>query len=114
MKTYLLQDEYGNISPAHSISAGLDYPGVGPQHAYLYESGRVEYSYVTDDEAISAFRYLSTMEGIIPAIESAHAIAYGMELAAKLNRRDIIILNISGRGDKDVETVFKTMREVLV
>lgn len=114
MKTYLLQDEYGNISPAHSISAGLDYPGVGPQHAYLYESGRVEYGYVTDEKAVSAFKYLSTMEGIIPAIESAHAVAYGMELAAKLNKDDIIVLNISGRGDKDVETISEVMGEVLV
>ncbi|AOA58146.1 tryptophan synthase subunit beta [Acinetobacter larvae] len=103
--TYLLQNEDGQIAEAHSVSAGLDYPGVGPEHALLHDSGRVQYVAVTDDEAISAYRLLSREEGIIPALESSHAIAYACKLAATLPAEKIIIVNLSGRGDKDLATV---------
>ncbi|HBT48310.1 MAG: Tryptophan synthase beta chain [Caldanaerobacter subterraneus] len=109
MMTYLLQDEEGKILPVHSISAGLDYPGVGPEHAYLKEIGRAEYVYATDEEALAAFMDLSRTEGIIPALESAHALAYAMKLAKKLDEDKIIVVNLSGRGDKDVNTVAKVM-----
>ncbi|KKC29530.1 MULTISPECIES: tryptophan synthase subunit beta [Caldanaerobacter] len=109
MMTYLLQDEEGKILPVHSISAGLDYPGVGPEHAYLKEIGRAEYVYATDEEALAAFMDLSQTEGIIPALESAHALAYAMKLAKKLDEDKIIVVNLSGRGDKDVNTVAKVM-----
>ncbi|MGB9780876.1 tryptophan synthase subunit beta [Caldanaerobacter sp.] len=109
MMTYLLQDEEGKILPVHSISAGLDYPGVGPEHAYLKEIGRAEYVYATDEEALAAFMDLSQTEGIIPALESAHALAYAMKLAKKLGKDKIIVVNLSGRGDKDVNTVAKVM-----
>ncbi|ERM92870.1 tryptophan synthase subunit beta [Caldanaerobacter subterraneus subsp. yonseiensis KB-1] len=109
MMTYLLQDEEGKILPVHSISAGLDYPGVGPEHAYLKEIGRAEYVYATDEEALAAFMDLSQTEGIIPALESAHALAYAMKLARKLDKDKIIVVNLSGRGDKDVNTVAKVM-----
>lgn len=109
MMTYMLQDEYGQIMPVHSISAGLDYPGVGPEHAYFHSTGRVNYVAVTDDEAVDAFRYLTTLEGIIPALESAHAIAYLMKLAPNTDDGDIIVVNLSGRGDKDIHTVSKAM-----
>ncbi|SNX55285.1 tryptophan synthase subunit beta [Thermoanaerobacterium sp. RBIITD] len=105
MMTYLLQDDEGQIMPVYSISAGLDYPGVGPEHSYLKDSGRAQYVSATDEEALSAFMDLSHIEGIIPALESAHAVAYAMKLASKLSKDNIIIVNLSGRGDKDVNTV---------
>ena len=101
MKSYFCQDEYGQIAPVYSISAGLDYPGIGPEHADLYDKGRAEYVAVTDDEAVDAFEYLSKLEGIIPAIESAHAVAYARKLAPTMGKDQIIVINISGRGDKD-------------
>jgi tryptophan synthase beta chain len=101
MKSYFCQDEYGQIAPVYSISAGLDYPGVGPEHAYLHDTGRAEYVPVTDDEAVNAFEYLSRCEGIIPAIESAHAVSYAMKIAPEMGRDKIIVVTISGRGDKD-------------
>jgi tryptophan synthase beta chain len=105
MMTYVLQDEDGQILPAFSVSAGLDYPGVGPEHAYLKDINRAEYVSVTDKEAIDAFNYLSRVEGIIPALESAHAIAYAVKFAPGLSRDKVMIVNLSGRGDKDVNTV---------
>lgn len=105
MKSYFCQDEYGQIAPVYSISAGLDYPGVGPEHAYLYDIGRAEYVPVTDDEAVDAFEYLSRTEGIIPAIESSHAIAYAMKLAPTLDKDKIIVITVSGRGDKDCAAI---------
>lgn len=105
MKSYFLQDEDGQITEAHSISAGLDYPGIGPEHAYLYDEGRVNYVSVTDDEALDAFQYCSKMEGIIPALESSHAIAYARKLAPTLPKDNLMVVNISGRGDKDIFTV---------
>ena len=105
MQTYLLQDKMGQISATHSISAGLDYPGVGPEHSYLKEIKRVNYKSCTDDDAIKAFVILSEKEGIIPALESAHAISYGMKLAKKMKKSEDIVITLSGRGDKDVEVV---------
>ena len=105
MKSYFCQDEYGQIAPVYSISAGLDYPGIGPEHAMLYETGRAEYVPVTDDEAVAAFTYLSRTEGIIPAIESAHAVAYAMRLAREMRPEQTIVVNLSGRGDKDVAAI---------
>lgn len=105
MKSYFCQDKYGQIAPVYSISAGLDYPGVGPEHAYLKDIGRAEYVPVTDDEAVNAFEYLSKTEGIIPAIESAHAVAYAMKLAPTLDKDKLMVINISGRGDKDVAAI---------
>ncbi len=105
MKSLFCQDEYGQIAPVYSISAGLDYPGIGPEHAYLYKSGRAEYVAITDDEAVEAFEFLSRCEGIIPAIESSHAVAYAMKLAPTMTKDQIIIVNISGRGDKDVAAI---------
>ena len=105
MKSYFCQDEYGQIAPVYSISAGLDYPGVGPEHAWLHDTGRAEYVPVTDDEAVDAFEYLSRTEGIIPAIESAHAVAYAMKLAPTLDKDKIMVINISGRGDKDCAAI---------
>jgi tryptophan synthase beta chain len=104
-KTYLLQDETGQIRNAHSISAGLDYPGVGPEHAWLRDSGRATYVTVTDDEAVDALRLLTATEGVIPALESAHAVAHAIRLAPRLDRTRILLVNLSGRGDKDMETV---------
>lgn len=101
MKSYFCQDSYGQIAPVYSISAGLDYPGIGPEHAYLNDTGRAEYVAVTDDEAVDAFEYLSRTEGIIPAIESAHAIAYAKKLAKSMSKEQVIVINVSGRGDKD-------------
>lgn len=109
MKSYFLQDEYGQIAPVYSISAGLDYPGIGPEHAALYDSGRAQYVSATDDEAVAAFSYLSRTEGIIPAIESAHAIAYAQKLAPALPKDKIIVVNVSGRGDKDVAAIARYM-----
>lgn len=105
MKSYFCQDEYGQIAPVYSISAGLDYPGIGPEHAWLHDIGRAEYVAITDDEAVDAFEYLSRMEGIIPAIESAHAVAYAKELAPKMAKDQILVINISGRGDKDCAAI---------
>lgn len=107
--SYLLQDEYGQIMPTHSISAGLDYPGVGPEHAYLKDSNRAQYVSVTDEEALDAFRLLSETEGIIPALESAHAVAYAKKFSPTLGKNEVVIINLSGRGDKDVETASKIM-----
>jgi tryptophan synthase beta chain len=104
-KSYLLQDDDGNILGTHSVSAGLDYAAVGPEHAFLRDSGRVQYSYATDDEALAAFEQLSRAEGIIPALESSHALAEAAKLAPRLSRESIIIVNLSGRGDKDVQHV---------
>lgn len=105
MKSIFCQDEYGQIAPVYSISAGLDYPGIGPEHALLYETGRAQYVPITDDEAVDAFAYLSRCEGIIPAIESSHAIAYAKKLAPTMDKNQIIVVNISGRGDKDVAAI---------
>ena len=105
MKSYFCQDEYGQIAPVYSISAGLDYPGIGPEHAWLHDTGRAEYVPGTDDEAVNAFEYLSRMEGIIPAIESAHAVAHAMKLAPTMSRDQIMVINISGRGDKDCAAI---------
>ena len=105
MKSYFCQGNYGQISPVYSISAGLDYPGIGPEHAYLHDIGRAEYVSATDDEAVEAFEYLSRMEGIIPAIESSHAIAHAMRIAGDMDKNDIIVINVSGRGDKDVAAI---------
>ena len=105
MKSLFCQDEYGQIAPVYSISAGLDYPGIGPEHAMLAEEGRAEYVPITDDEAVEAFEYLSRTEGIIPAIESAHAVAYAKKLAPTMGKDQIIVVNISGRGDKDVAAI---------
>jgi tryptophan synthase beta chain len=109
MKTIAIFNEDGTPKPVYSISAGLDYPGVGPEHAYLKEMGRVQYVPATDDEAVDAFKYLSEKEGIIPAIESSHAIAYAMKFAPTLSKDQVIILNLSGRGDKDVEAIKEYM-----
>ncbi|MCX7698716.1 MAG: tryptophan synthase subunit beta, partial [Candidatus Goldbacteria bacterium] len=102
-KSYVLQDKYGQISTTHSISAGLDYPGVGPEHAYLKKTGRVKYVSVTDKEAIKAFLDLNKLEGIMPALESAHALAYLSKM--KFKKDDFVVVNLSGRGDKDINTI---------
>ena len=106
-KTYLLQDNDGNVLGTHSVSAGLDYAAIGPEHPYLKDLGKVQYTYATDDEALSAFDLLSRTEGIIPALESAHAVAEAVKLAPRLAKDKIIIVNLSGRGDKDVQQVAK-------
>lgn len=105
MKSYFCQDEFGQIAPVYSISAGLDYPGIGPEHAMLHDTGRAEYVAVTDEEAVSAFEYLSRTEGIIPAIESAHAVAHAVKLVPDMGKDKIIVINISGRGDKDCAAI---------
>lgn len=105
MKSYFCQDKYGQIAPVYSISAGLDYPGIGPEHAWLHDTGRAEYVAITDEEAVNAFEYLSRMEGIIPAIESAHAVAHALKLAPALSEDRIIVITISGRGDKDCAAI---------
>ena len=105
MKSYFCQDEYGQIAPVYSISAGLDYPGIGPEHAHLYDTGRAQYVPVTDEEAVCAFEYLSKMEGIIPAIESAHAVAHALKIVPKMNKDQIVVITISGRGDKDCAAI---------
>ncbi len=107
--SYLLQDEYGQVQEAHSISAGLDYPGIGPEHSYLKDTGRAEYVPITDDEALQALQLLSRQEGIIPALESAHAIAHTIKLAPTMDRDQIVVVNLSGRGDKDVESIMRYM-----
>jgi tryptophan synthase beta chain len=108
-KSYVLQDENGQIQNAHSVSAGLDYPGVGPEHALWADEGRAEYHAITDDEALDAFHELTRLEGILPALESAHAIAEGKKMAAELGAGKSIIVNLSGRGDKDLDSVLKIM-----
>ena len=105
MKSYFCQNEYGQIAPVYSISAGLDYPGIGPEHAWLHDLGRAKYEAVTDEEAVQAFEYLSRTEGIIPAIESAHALAYAIKVAPKMSKDKIIVVTVSGRGDKDVAAI---------
>jgi tryptophan synthase beta chain len=111
MKSLFCQDDDGQIAPVYSISAGLDYPGIGPEHAYLYKSGRAKYVAITDDEAVEAFKYLSKKEGIIPAIESSHAVAYALKVAPKMSKDKIIVINISGRGDKDVAAIARYLGE---
>ncbi|MGN0287735.1 MAG: tryptophan synthase subunit beta [Atopobiaceae bacterium] len=113
MKSYFCQNEYGQIAPVYSISAGLDYPGVGPEHAWLHDTGRAEYVAITDDEAVDAFEYLSRTEGVIPAIESAHAVAYAMKLAPTMRKDQIIMVTLSGRGDKDVAAIARYRGEDL-
>lgn len=113
MKSYFLQDEEGQINPVYSISAGLDYPGIGPEHAHLFKSGRANYVPITDAQAVEAFQYLTRTEGIIPAIESAHAVAYAMKLAPEMSQDSILVVNLSGRGDKDVYSVARYMGENL-
>ena len=113
MKSYFCQDEYGQIAPVYSISAGLDYPGVGPEHAWLHDTGRAEYVPITDDEAVEAFEYLSRTEGVIPAIESAHAVAHAMRLAPTMAPDQVIIVTLSGRGDKDVAAIARYRGEDL-
>lgn len=105
MKSYFCQDEYGQIAPVFSISAGLDYPGIGPEHAALHDSGRASYVPITDQESVEAFEYLSRLEGIIPAIESAHAVAYARKIAPTMGKDEVIVINLSGRGDKDVAAI---------
>ena len=113
MKSYFCQDQYGQIAPVYSISAGLDYPGIGPEHAHLYDIGRAEYVPVTDDEAVCAFEYLARTEGIIPAIESAHAIAYAIRLVPTMSKDQIVVITISGRGDKDCAAIARYRGEDL-
>lgn len=114
MKSYFCQDSYGQIAPVYSISAGLDYPGIGPEHAYLHDIGRAEYVPITDEQAVCAFEYLSRTEGIIPAIESAHAVAYAMEIAPGMSPDQTIVINLSGRGDKDCMSVARYRGEEIV
>lgn len=109
MRTYAMLDDDGNIGNAYSISAGLDYPGIGPEHAYLHDMNKVKYDTITDDEAVDAFKLLTRLEGIIPAIESAHAVAYAIKIAKKYKKDDIIVINLSGRGDKDIERILKIL-----
>jgi tryptophan synthase beta chain len=106
-RTYLLQDEDGQIIETHSISAGLDYPGVGPEHAWLKDSGRAEYVAITDQEALDAFHALCRLEGIMPALESSHALAHALKIAPAMRREQVLLVNLSGRGDKDMHTVAK-------
>ena len=110
-RTFLLQDEDGQITDAHSISAGLDYPGVGPEHAWLHEIKRVEYVPISDDEALEAFHQCCRLEGIIPALESAHALAEAFKRAPKLPKEHLMVINLSGRGDKDMQTVMHHMQD---
>ena len=107
--SYVLQDQWGQTMPVHSCSAGLDYPGVGPEHAAWKDSGRVEYSSVDDTEALEAFKLFSRTEGIIPALETAHAIAAAIELAGRMSREELLVINVSGRGDKDVDEVVRLL-----
>ena len=113
MKSYFCQDQYGQIAPVYSISAGLDYPGIGPEHAWLHDTGRAEYVAITDDEAVDAFEYFSRTEGIIPAIESAHALAYARTLAPMMDKDRILVVNVSGRGDKDCAAIARYRGEAL-
>jgi tryptophan synthase beta chain len=111
MLSYFLQDEDGQIEEAYSISAGLDYPGIGPEHAYLHNSGRAEYASATDEQALNALMELTRSEGIIPALESSHAVAYAIENAGTMDKDDIMVINLSGRGDKDLNTVIDIMQK---
>ena len=113
MKSYFCQDSDGQIAPVYSISAGLDYPGIGPEHAFLHDTQRAQYVPITDQEAVQAFEYLSKTEGIIPAIESAHAVAYAQKIAPAMRRDQIIVVNLSGRGDKDVAAIARYRGEDL-
>jgi tryptophan synthase beta chain len=113
MKSYFCQDEFGQIAPVYSISAGLDYPGIGPEHAWLHDIGRAEYVPVTDDEAVDAFEYLARTEGIIPAIESAHAVAYARKLAPQMAKDQLMVVTVSGRGDKDCAAIARYRGEDL-
>ena len=113
MKSYFCQDDQGQIAPVYSISAGLDYPGVGPEHAWLHDTGRAEYVAVTDEEAVDAFEYLSRTEGVIPAIESAHAVAYARKLAPTMGRDQLLVVNLSGRGDKDCAAIARYRGEAV-
>jgi tryptophan synthase beta chain len=113
MKSYFCQNSDGQIAPVYSISAGLDYPGIGPEHAFLHDSGRAEYVPVTDDEAVEAFEYLARTEGIIPAIESAHAVAYAKKIVPSMRNDQIVVINISGRGDKDCAAIARYRGEEL-
>ncbi|MBO7409503.1 MAG: pyridoxal-phosphate dependent enzyme, partial [Candidatus Methanomethylophilaceae archaeon] len=113
MKSYFCQDKYGQIAPVYSISAGLDYPGIGPEHAWLSDIGRAKYVAITDEEAVQAFEYLSRCEGIIPAIESAHALAYAMKVAPTMDKDKIVVVTVSGRGDKDVAAIARYRGEDL-
>ena len=113
MKSLFCQDRFGQIAPVYSISAGLDYPGIGPEHAWLHSIGRAEYVPVTDEEAVQAFEYLSRVEGIIPAVESAHAVAHAMKLAPEMGRDKVLIVTLSGRGDKDVAAIARYRGEAL-
>ena len=114
MKSYFCQDQYGQIAPVYSISAGLDYPGIGPEHAWLHDTGRAQYVAVTDQQAVDAFEFLSRTEGIIPAIESAHAVAHAMHLAPSMDRDQILVVNLSGRGDKDCAAIARYRGEEIV
>ena len=109
-QSYILQDEFGQIQSTHSVSAGLDYAAVGPEHAWLRDEKRVEYSYATDEQALSAFTRLARLEGIIPALESSHAVAALIERAPKMSKDDLVIVNLSGRGDKDVSQVAELLK----
>ena len=113
MKSYFCQDQYGQIAPVYSISAGLDYPGIGPEHAHLHDIGRAEYVPVTDEEAVNAFEYLARTEGIIPAIESAHAVAHAIKACSRYGQEQIIVITISGRGDKDCAAIARYRGEDL-
>ena len=108
--SYVLQDERGQIAPTHSISAGLDYPSIGPEHAYLHDTKRIEYVSASDAEALAAFQTLSQLEGIIPALESAHAVAFALRVAREMKREEFIIVNLSGRGDKDVGAIAERLQ----
>ena len=110
MKTYLMLDDNDNIKEAYSISAGLDYPGVGPEHAFLNFNGRVKYSSITNKEAVEAFKLVTNLEGIIPALDSSHALAYAIKIAKNYSKDDFIIVSLSGRGDKDLENIFNYMK----
>ncbi|WP_213951097.1 tryptophan synthase subunit beta [Tepidanaerobacter syntrophicus] len=114
MKSYFCQDEYGQIAPVYSISAGLDYPGIGPEHAYLHDCGRAQYVAITDEEAVCAFEYLSRTEGVIPAIESAHAVAQAIKIAPSMGKGKILVVNISGRGDKDCAAIARYRGEDMI
>ncbi len=113
MKSYFCQDEYGQIAPVYSISAGLDYPGIGPEHAWLHDTGRAQYVPITDEEAVCAFEYLARTEGIIPAVESAHAVAYAQKIAPRMEKEKIIVITLSGRGDKDCAAIARYRGEDL-
>ena len=110
-RTFILQDAFGNVELTHSVSAGLDYAAIGPEHAWLHETGRAEYDYATDAEALDGFQILARTEGILPALESSHAIAYAQQIGATFKKDEVVIVNLSGRGDKDVQTVEQILKE---